>query len=916
MTQPDQMERAKERLAEIRARKDLSVKKTAHLKGTFTGFDGVEHPLALRYYQIQGLLHLIVMRRFVLGDDTGLGKTLEAIAALCYIWEREPNRKVVILTTKSAARQWVGEFKKFTTGVRAIVGAGTPAQRKAAREAFVKSQGPTVLVMGYRSAVQDFTHLQHLKGHILVADECFDYHTPVLLADGTKELIGKVVSKKMSVEVLSRNSVTGAIEPKQVVNWWRKPLSHHRSGLFKLQFAFGNSVRVTASHLIYSFKGVPTPAGQLKVGNSVQYLTLIPSEDQWQVILGGLLGDGALSFPDRDCMGVCFGHSSKQEELLQFKKYVLESLGVSSIDRTPNGGFPLKDGSEKGYARFRLNGNAAVSAFVKQAGIRRGGKKRITAAWLDRIGPLGLAVWLADDGSLEEYVCKDGTVSRKINFSTHGYSREEQEILAGWLFWKWGVRAEIKTENRSSSCPDGKPKKRYYLYLNREASEKFLSLLPGSLPGVEYKFPVGTALVGNLDIISKKGIAEDYVTAISKCAPQKNEKYVYDLEVEDNHNYFVGDGILVSNCTAFKNPKTQVHQVVAHLSANADRAWGLTATLIKNNLMEGYGIYRALVPGLFQMTPNQFMLYYCIVRMQQLPRSRRQVPVIVGYSAPKILEFRQLIDPYFIGRPKHDVASELPSLVSKTIEVDMNDLQEEKYADALAGLLEIGTGADAVVKETTKLSAIAYCQEIVDDLALIDVEAPDSPKLDALVDLLTEGDLDGEKVIVFSRFRKMVDVMMPRLAKEGIKAVRITGAENEVAREKAKEAFQNPSSDVRVVCITAAGSEAVNLQAAKAVVCYDSPWSAGDFIQLVGRMIRIGSVHDKCFVVHFLARGRKGKTVDHRVMEVLGKKMNLIEAVLGKRFKGDGELATVEAENDISDLFTALQQDAKDARSA
>ena len=79
-------------------------------------------------------------------------------------------------------------------------------------------------------------------------------------------------------------------------------------------------------------------------------------------------------------------------------------------------------------------------------------------------------------------------------------------------------------------------------------------------------------------------------------------------------------------------------------------------------------------------------------------------------------------------------------------------------------------------------------------------------------------------------------------------------------------------------------------------------------------MIRIGSVHDKCYVIHLLARGAKGKTIDHRVMEVLGKKMNLIEAVLGKRFKGESDAVTVEVENDISDLFSALQQDARGKR--
>jgi len=534
-----QMTVVQDRLKVLRGRTDLKLKKTKHLKETFTGFDGKEYPLTLRYYQVQGALHLVMMKRFVLGDDTGLGKTLEGITALCCVWETEPDRKAIILTTKSATKQWAGEFHKFTKGVRIIIGSGTPTQRKAARELFVKSTGPTVMIMGYRAVVQDFTYLQHFKGHILIADEA----------------------------------------------------------------------------------------------------------------------------------------------------------------------------------------------------------------------------------------------------------------------------------------------------------------------------------------------------------------------------------------TAFKNPKTQVHQVLLHLSTNADRSWGLTATLIKNNLMEGYGIYRVIVPGLFEMTPNQFMLYYCMVRMQQLPKSRRQIPVIVGYSAAKIKEFKDTIDPYFIGRPKHEVASELPSLVSSTVEVDMTDAQETKYADALAGLLEIiKTEEGLISKETTKLSAIAYCQEIVNDLGLIGFDLDDSPKLDVLVDMLTEGDLADEKIIIYSRFRKMVDIIMARLGKEKINSVRITGSENETARDMAGRTFQNPDSDVRVVCITAAGSEAINLQAAKAVVCYDTPWSAGDFLQLIGRMIRIGSVHDKCYVIHLLARGAKGKTIDHRVMEVLGKKMNLIEAVLGKRFKGESDAVTVEVENDISDLFSALQQDARGKR--
>lgn len=525
------------KLKEIRGRKDLKLRATKHLKTTFTDFAGKERPLTIRYYQVQGILHLRIMKRFLLGDDTGLGKTLQSIAALCYIWETEPDRKAIIMTTKSATRQWVDEFTKFTIGVKVIICKGNPLQRKAARKMFLDAEGPTVMVMGYRSAVGDFTEMQAWKDFILITDEA----------------------------------------------------------------------------------------------------------------------------------------------------------------------------------------------------------------------------------------------------------------------------------------------------------------------------------------------------------------------------------------TAYKNSKTQVHQVCRHMGEQADRVWALTATMIKNHLMEGFGIYQVIIPGLFGMTEKQFMLYYALTQKQPIGGGR-YIDVIVGYLPMKIREFRQMIDPYFLGRPKHEVAVELPTLTSRTMEVELTDDQETKYEEALEGLLEMIKDGAATVQEVTKLTAISYCQEIIGHLGMIGIEDSESPKIDALIEMVKEGDFSEDKVIVFSRFEKMVSFVMQRLSKEKIPAVRVTGKENEDQRRAAMKSFQDPNSSTRVICITTAGSEAINLQAAKALICMDTPWSAGDFLQLLGRMIRIGSEHDKCYVVHMTARrsGNKKETIDHRIMEVLGKKMNLIEAVLGKRIKGEGEEAAIQVENDISDLFSSLRNDAKE----
>jgi Superfamily II DNA/RNA helicases, SNF2 family len=280
--------------------------------------------------------------------------------------------------------------------------------------------------------------------------------------------------------------------------------------------------------------------------------------------------------------------------------------------------------------------------------------------------------------------------------------------------------------------------------------------------------------------------------------------------------------------------------------------------------------------------------------------------VVVGYGAYHIEMFRDKIDPYYLGRPKHSVADELPLLTTKSIKVGLTKFQEEKYNEALGGILELGDGDE---RETTQLTSIIYCQEIVNHPCLIEFPDYSSEKLDALVDLCTEGgDLHEEKVIVFTRFAKMVDKGIEVLEKAKVKCTRVTGAENELQRREAMNTFQDPDSDTKVIWITMAGGDAINLQAAKALVFYDTPWSAGDYLQILGRMIRIGSEHDNVYCIHLVCRD----TIDERVQSVIKSKMKLIESVLGERVKGEVAKDQVYTQsNEIRDIFDALAMDAR-----
>ena len=372
------------------------------------------------------------------------------------------------------------------------------------------------------------------------------------------------------------------------------------------------------------------------------------------------------------------------------------------------------------------------------------------------------------------------------------------------------------------------------------------------------------------------------------------------IEVQDDEGFlFVTD-----EAAAYKNPTSQVYKTVAHLSKRCVRMWALTATLIKNNLEEGWAIFKVLVPGLFGSKAS-FHEDYCIIKMQPIPKSRHQIPIVVGYRKGAIPAFKERMDPFYLGRPKWEVAADLPPLIVREVDCEITPEQVKIYDEILLGLVETTKDGVTQEKEVSKLTAVTYCQEAVNHPELLG-RPGGSGKLDMLIELL-EGEFANQKVIVFSRFSKMIDIISRAPHDRGVKWTKITGAEVGPKRLAAQETFQDFDSGVDVILITTAASEAVNLQSASAMIFYDTPFSAGELLQLYGRMLRIGSIHDRCYALHMTVPG----TVDDHVMKIVNGKMDLIEKVLGKRLKGEEDEVFVLPENDLSDLFDALREDAK-----
>lgn len=412
-------------------------------------------------------------------------------------------------------------------------------------------------------------------------------------------------------------------------------------------------------------------------------------------------------------------------------------------------------------------------------------------------------------------------------------------------------------------------------------------------------------------------------------APIRSE---YEAIVETMGNNFM---VVFDEATAFKNRKSETHFGCKYVAERARRAYGLSATIIKNGLEEVYCIYDVIVPGLFGRITH-FRDTFCQQEMMRLiiKGRPRKIPKTVGYK--NLPQFKSMLDPYFLLRRKEDVASELPQLISKKIVLDMGDEQRQLYKEALAGILyeekikqeffevmdKVRNGvADEKTmklyeerkakyeqflspegKKRGKLAAVTYCQMISNGPSLVG-KSGSSSKEEEFERLMLD-ELSNEKVILFTRFKSGIPALEIVCERKHIRYTKITGDESSRERDIARNEFQT-DPNCNLIFITTAGSAALNLQSAGVIIFYDTPWSYGDLVQTIGRAQRIGSLQEHVLLIHLVNKG----TIDVRVLNRVSEKKDLSTEILGDTAEGALNF-TAREENAVDDLYDHLLKDA------
>jgi recombination protein RecA len=377
--------------------------------------------------------------------------------------------------------------------------------------------------------------INQLREKIGVLFGCFNYSTRVTLADGTQEKIGKIVNQRLDVEVLSYNPDTDRMEPRRIVNWFNNGPAE-RFLQFTVAKSAGNGraqFAATENHLIRTPAGWAS-AGELIAGDRVMLAEPRRlSDQQWQVILGSLMGDGNISPNRHDRSGVRFrlGHGSAQVDYLDWKVSLLANIAHSRRTNPQGAQFvdftPLPELDE-----------------LQRAVYLGDGKKHLSWDYLKALTPLAFAVWYMDDGcfTLRSKGLQERTRggSGRVELCVEAMSEGSRQRLIEHLRDAYGLDVKL------TRCG---AEQKSVVQFSTAATTKFHDLVAPYVPAaMERKL-----------LPSFRGhctVAPEFVEAEMRPVPARildvhvkprtRSMSRFDIEVEGNHNYLV-DGVLVHN---------------------------------------------------------------------------------------------------------------------------------------------------------------------------------------------------------------------------------------------------------------------------------------------------------------------------------------------------------------------------------
>lgn len=315
-----------------------------------------------------------------------------------------------------------------------------------------------------------------------------------------------------------------------------------------------------------------------------------------------------------------------------------------------------------------------------------------------------------------------------------------------------------------------------------------------------------------------------------------------------------------------KNPETLGYRAARDIRAGIKL--GLTGTPIENTISELKALLDLTVPG--YMGSDRYFEERYVIPIQQFEDEERKK------------ELSRLTSPFTLRRLKKMVLDELPEKIEDIRTCKLSDDQVKLYRDTIStrgrDLLEALRKNDEPVPYIHIFALINLLKQICDHPSLLDggpeaVEKYESGKWELFKELLAESLDSGQKVVVYSQYLGMLEIMARHLEAEGVDFVSLTGASRN--RGKILDRFNDDPACRVYLGSLRAGGVGVDLVAASVVIHYDRWWNAAKEDQATDRVHRIGQKRG-VQVFKLVTVG----TLEEKISAIIEKKRNLMDSIV------------------------------------
>jgi SNF2 family DNA or RNA helicase len=271
---------------------------------------------------------------------------------------------------------------------------------------------------------------------------------------------------------------------------------------------------------------------------------------------------------------------------------------------------------------------------------------------------------------------------------------------------------------------------------------------------------------------------------------------------------------------------------------------------------------------------------------------------VLGYK--NLEQLRENLRPILLRRTRESVKLELPPRTTEIVRITPTDEQLGVHNAHMQTVATIVRRKFLTEMDLLRLRiALLMCRMSANSTLLVNKEPPGfSSKLDHLAELFDElFDEHGRKVVLFSEWTGMLDLIEPLLKKRKLEYVRLDGSVPQKKRQELVHKFQtNP--DCKLFLTTNAGSTGLNLQAANTVINVDLPWNPAVLEQRIGRAHRMGQTQPVQVYV-LVTEG----TIEENLLQTLSAKKDLALAALDPEASVD----TVDMASGMDELKSRLE---------